>query len=137
MTNLDQLIQFAFENFSKSGRIPLLPHDAFEASRCELDMNVSDFLDQFSRRVAHQYFDGNLSFEVADCAMNSLNSYCLFRYDVSLPSYADGVYLAFDQGEYNHSGDDVGTDPEVKYTKQEIKEIVTRDCVLRAIGENL
>jgi hypothetical protein len=134
MSNLDQLINFGHEAFSESRRIPPLPHDAFEATRRASGMTVSDFLDYFSRRVAHQYFDGDLSFEVADCALNSLSAYCS-QLDVMLPSYANDVYLAFDQGEYKHADDEVGTDPEVKYTKSQIREIVMRDRKLGAFVE--
>lgn len=135
MSDLDQLIQFAHEAFSARGGIPPLPHDAFEATRRDSGMTVSDFLDRFARRVAHQYFEGDLSFEVADCAINSLSSYCLSQYEVILPSYANDVYLAFDQGEFIHAGDEVGSDPEVKYTKSQIRAIVVRDQILGAFVE--
>jgi hypothetical protein len=38
MSSLDQLIHFAHEAFSKSGGIPPLHHDAFEAVRCAAGM---------------------------------------------------------------------------------------------------
>ncbi|WP_057262513.1 hypothetical protein [Duganella sp. Root1480D1] len=136
MSSLVQLIHFAHEAFSKSGGIPPLHHDAFEAVRCAAGMTVSDFMDHFARCVAHRYHDGELEYEVADCALNSLNSYCLSQHQVMLPSYANDVYLAFDQGEYMHADDDVGTDPEAKYTKPQIQAIVTRDRILGVAVSN-
>ena len=135
MSDLDQLIQFAHATFSEAGGIPLLPHDAFETTRRAFGMTVSDFLDHFARRVAHQYFEGDLTFEVADCALNSLSSYCLSQHEVMLPSYANDVYRAFDQGEFIHAGDEVGIDPEVKYTTPQIRAIVVRDRILGAFVE--
>ncbi|MES2325466.1 MAG: hypothetical protein V4633_24720 [Pseudomonadota bacterium] len=135
MSDLDLLIQFAHEAYSATGGIPPLPHDAFEATRRAFGMTVSDFLDHFARQVAHQYFEDALSFEVADCALNSLSSYCLSQHEVMLPSYANDVYHAFDQGEFIHAGDEVGSDPEVKYTKSQIRAIVVRDRILGAFVE--
>ena len=130
MSNLDQLIHYAYEGFSQTAGIPELPQEAFETVRRALTMEVGDFMDHFARRVAHQYFASNLSYEVADCALNSLSMYCLSHYDVNLPSYADDVYHAFDQGEYVHANDEAGTDPEIKYTKPAIFALVTRDRIL-------
>lgn len=126
----DQLILFAHNGFSATGGIPPLRHDDVEAARRVFGKSVSEFLNHFARRVAHQYFAGKLSFEVADCAMNSLQSYCLSQYDATLPRYANEVYTAFDQGEHVHAGDAADTDSEAKYTRPQIQDIVTRDRIL-------
>ena len=130
---LDQLILFAHIGFSATGRIPPLRHEDVEAARRLFGKSVSEFLDHFARRVAHQYFAGKLSFEVADCAMNSLQSYCLSQYDAMLPSYANVVYAAFDQGEHVHAGDAGDTDSDAKYTRPQIQDILTRDRILGTI----
>lgn len=130
MSRLDALIRFAYANFA--GGIPILRHAEVEEVRATMNMSSADFFDCFARRVAHEYHAENISFEVADCAMNSLEAYCLAQYDVTLPSYARDVYCAFDQGEFNHRDDDASVDPELQYTKPEIQAIVERDRILGA-----
>ena len=134
MSRLDDLIRFAYNNFS--GGIPRLPHVEVERVRATMNLSPGAFFDCFARRVAHEYFAENITFEVADCAMNSVDAYCLAQYDVTLPSYARDVYYAFDQGEFKHPKDGASVDPEVKYTKSEIQAIVVRDHVLGAHSES-
>ena len=128
---LDVLIQnCAKEEEGRTG-IRSLRHDELERVRVVGNVSASDFLDEFARRVAHEYHDGRLSFEVADASMNALNAYVLHQYDVTLPSYAEDVYDAFDAGEYQHGGDDFAVDPEEKYTRPMIASLVIRDRILR------
>lgn len=127
MPSLDQLIRFAYQGFSQDRAIPILPHEDVESVRQSLALTPSAFFDCFARRVAHEYFAEKLTFEIADCAMNSLDGYCLAQYDVTLPSYANDVYLAFDKGERRLPGDD---NPEIKYTRPEIQALVVRDRIL-------
>ncbi|MBI3711485.1 MAG: hypothetical protein HY253_00760 [Burkholderiales bacterium] len=130
VSDLDQLIRFAFDGFV--GGIPVLPHEKVESVRRTLALSPSAFFDMFARRVAHEYDLEELSFEVADCAMNSLSGYCLSQYDVDLPSFAKEVYFAFDQGEFRHQGDHDAIDPEAKYTRPRIRSLVVRDQILGA-----
>jgi hypothetical protein len=132
VSGLDQLIQFASDGFAETNGIPMLPHEAVENARSALALTPSAFFEHFARRVAHEYDAEILSYEIADCAMNSLSSYCLSWYDVQLPSYAHEVYSAFDQGEFKHQGDDESVDPEVKYTRPQIRALVVRDSILGA-----
>jgi hypothetical protein len=130
LSGLNQLIHFAFNAFAEG--IPVLPHEEVESIRNALALSPSAFFDLFARRVAHEYDSERLSFEVSDCAMNSLSAYCLSRYDVDLPCYAQEVYFAFDQGEFRHQGDNESVDPEAKYTRPSIRSLVVRDRILGA-----
>lgn len=87
----------------------------------------ADFCDAFSRRVAHEYAAGRLSFEVADAAVNRLYFYGFHGEGNVFPEYSWDVYLAFDDGEWHRPGDPDTTDPELKYTRPQIIEIVARD----------
>lgn len=124
---LDALICNCAKQEGGRAAVRSLNHDAVERVRNAANLPVSAFLDAFARRVAHEYADGRLSFEVADAAMNALNVYVLHQYNVTLPSYAEDVYSAFDAGEFRHNGDDVDVDPEEKYTRPEIASLVNRD----------
>jgi hypothetical protein len=64
--------------------------------------------------------------------MNSLSAYCLSQHDVDLVCFAQEVYLAFDQGEFKHQGDNESIDPESKYTRHRIRSLVIRDRILGA-----
>jgi len=44
--------------------------------------------------------------------------------DNTLPDPAYPIYLAFDAGEYHHSGDALEVDPEEKYTRPEIDRVL-------------
>jgi hypothetical protein len=132
---IDQLIHHVYKVYSDTAAIPPFSHDDLEAARSVSGLSMSDFLDCIARRVAHQYFAEILSFEVADCAINSLSAYCLSQHEVMLPSYANEIYNAFDRGEYRHADDGVNEDPETKYTKPQIRAIVVRDRILGAISE--
>jgi hypothetical protein len=130
VSGLDQLIHLAFDGFAAG--IPVLPHQDVESVRNALALSPNAFFDLFARRIAHEYDSERLSFEVADCAMNSLSAYCLSQYDVDLPCFAQEVYCAFDQGEFRHQDDDESVDPETKYTRPTIRSLVIRDRILGA-----
>jgi hypothetical protein len=130
VSDLDQLIHFAFDGFAEG--IPVLPHEEVERVRNTLALSPGALFDLFARRIAHEYDSERLSFEVSDCAMNSLSAYCLSQYDVDLPCYAQEVYFAFDQGEFRHQGDNESVDPEATYTRPRIRSLVVRDQILGA-----
>lgn len=54
--------------------------------------------------------------------MNFINSKKLEVHDH--PELAYSIYLAFDEGEYHHDGDDINLDTPDKYTKPIILEIL-------------
>jgi hypothetical protein len=87
----------------------------------------SDVWNSLAIAIAERFLKGQLTFDVADHAINVLNS--LMIQDIgesegaqSLPEPADSIYLAFDRGEYGHHGD--GADPVEKYTKPELRKII-------------
>lgn len=113
---LDALIQRCdTEEMTDAGLAPFLGVVSREA-----------FCDIFSRRVAHEYAAGRLSFDVADAAMNRLWAYAYLGDEAFIPAYAREVFEAFDEGEFHHACDPPGTDPEQKYTRPLILELVAR-----------
>lgn len=135
MNKIDELIFHVYKVYSDTAAISPFPHEDLEAARSVSGLSMSDFLDSIARRVAQQYHAEILSFEAADCAINSLSAYCLSQHEVMLPSYANDVYNAFDRGEYRHAEDGVNEDPEIKYTKPQIQAIVARDRILGVIRD--
>jgi hypothetical protein len=87
-------------------------------------MAREQFCNAFSRRVAEEYAAGRLSFEAADAAMNRLWEYAGIGEEHFIPPFSERVFEAFDAGEYYHSEDPPGTDPEQKYTRPWIEELV-------------
>ena len=74
------------------------------------------FCDQFARRVAERYLAGELSYEVADRAMNGLYAYCYhLDSDRGMSGYAWAVFDAFEAGEYVHEGDGPEASPDETY----------------------
>ncbi|HEV8694545.1 MAG TPA: hypothetical protein VGQ93_10260 [Lysobacter sp.] len=116
---LDQLIRTC-------GAQPIAERDA-DAIRNQAGWSREHFCDEFSRRVAHGYAIGRLSYAVADAAMNRLYVFGYGNEDGVLPTYSWDVYRAFDDGEYRHYGDAEDVDPEQKYTRPQILELVARE----------
>ena len=75
------------------------------------------FCAAFASLVAKQYLSGAMIFEIADRAMNELYAYSYVDEDRGMPEFAWKVFTAFDEGEYQHSGDLADVDPEQKYTR--------------------
>ncbi|KFN41770.1 hypothetical protein N789_14765 [Arenimonas oryziterrae DSM 21050 = YC6267] len=90
-------------------------------------LHHEEFCDAFSRRVAHEYLAGRLTYASADQAMNCLDTFCHHSTERGMPEYSWDVYLAFDEGEYLHPGDPDEVDPVAKYTRPAVQEIVARD----------
>lgn len=95
---------------------------------CEISRE--EFCDMFAHRVAHRYASGYIDFDLADAAMNRL---FVFGYrDVNagdaLPDYAFLVFSAFDDGEYQHAGDNASVVPDEKYTRSKIMALIKKDA---------
>jgi hypothetical protein len=104
-----------------------LPYELLRQVACETGRSAPDLLDTLSRFVASEYFAGRMSFERADTIMNTLWTICVsldFCEDYDIPEVTTMVYLAFDAGEYHRQDDPPGTDPELKYTKPLIAELL-------------
>jgi hypothetical protein len=83
-------------------------------------------LNGLAHHVARQYYHGEMSYEVADRAMNAAYSLTvqeeyLAANDRTLPNPMVEVFEAFDAGEYHHHGDPQHIDPEAKYTRPMIE----------------
>jgi hypothetical protein len=121
-TQLDELIQSCSYPGSPNNH-PLID----SAIVSSLDgTSREEFCDAFSRRIALEYAAGRMRFEVADAAMNRLGEYAFLGDETFIPPYSREVFEAFDAGEYFHSEDPPGTDPEEKHTRPWILEIVGR-----------
>jgi len=90
------------------------------------ELSREEFCDAFSRRVAQEYGSGRMPFEAADAAMNRLWEFAFLGDEAFIPPFSREVFEAFDDGEYHHSGDPSETDPELKYTRPWILEILAR-----------
>jgi hypothetical protein len=94
----------------------------------ELGLSFDRLCDAISRQVARGYAEGRLSFGFCDGVMNHLYSYMLLEHDRVPPDFSYSVFLAFDEGEYQHRGDPEDSSPEDLYTKPMIAEILTSDA---------
>ena len=67
----------------------------------------------------------DLNFRFCDSVMNHLSAYMMLKHKRVLPTYSLSVFLAFDEGEYRHSGDAAGSSAEQLYTKPMIAKILS------------
>jgi len=98
--------------------------EEIEAYRGKLGVTVEEALNSIALTLARRYDAGEMAFFDCDIAANSLYSWCLLKRDHVLPEPALSVFLAFDEGEYRHSGDADDVDTEAKYTRPMIKELL-------------
>jgi len=86
----------------------------------------AEFCLAFAKQVAKQYLTSELTFDEADKAMNWLYavSYVTETAPGEIPDLALQVFDAFDSGEFHHPDDPRGVDPELKYTRPRIIELV-------------
>ena len=80
-------------------------------------------LDAIAQDVAHRYMIGSLTYNLGDAAMNHLFAYGSRR--GMLPEIMESVFLAFDEGEYVHSGDSPEITPDTR-TRPKIAEILAK-----------
>ena len=118
--SLDDIIRKAADN----------PFDTDEVAAVCVEQSITrdDFADLVSRTIASRYHSGELDFGFCDGVMNHLYAFITMRGDLPMPDYAYSVFLAFDEGEYYHTGDPPGSSPEELYTRPAIAEILTGDA---------
>src|SRR6187551_1752087 len=87
--------------------------DALAAS---MSMTREQFYEVVLMAVAESFHRGELAFDTADAVANEFWGLSEF----SLSGRAREVFLAFDEGEYHHSRDPVGSDPVQLYTRPQI-----------------
>lgn len=92
---------------------------------------VGELFDTISRRIVRGYTSGDLSFDFCDAVMNHVYSFMLLKHEMAPPDYSYSVFLAFDEGEYQHPNDSDDSSPEELYTKPMIAEILASDAKSR------
>lgn len=102
-----------------------------EFDQFALDQNLSfvALCNQIATQLAKNFLLGKLEYGFCDHVMNHVYSFMIdaLMEDIidDLPQPADAIYLAFDQGEYHHPGDDSSVNPAEKYTKPELVRILS------------
>ena len=87
--------------------------EEFNAAFAIYGASRSAFSDSFSKEITERYLAGSIDFDIADCAMNALSAWTPLE---DFSSYSWAVYQAFDEGEYMHPGQVIGSNEDV-YTR--------------------
>jgi hypothetical protein len=110
MESLEQLIQQA-----STGRIDRAEVESFCAAE---GIEVSDLCNRVALIVAERFQGGVLSYEDGDGVMNAFFALIVENQTVE-PAWS--IYLAFDEGEYDHAD---STDPVESFTRPQIRKIL-------------
>jgi hypothetical protein len=78
---------------------------AFNACARDLAVARDDLANLYAREVATGYLEGRYAWQDGDDAMNALSSLFNLSYE-GLRGLALNVFIAFDEGEYIHQGDE-------------------------------
>lgn len=104
--------------------------DEIAACCAALGGDTENALNAVALALAHRYDSGVMDHAACDAVANAMYSWCLLTTDRVLPEPAHQVFLAFDEGEYHHTADSRDVDPQTKYTRPMIKEVLrSRDAV--------
>ncbi|WP_369990820.1 hypothetical protein [Pseudomonas xanthosomatis] len=98
-----------------------------ELSLCarQLGLGPANLLNTLSIEVAERFVQGGMPYAVGDDIMNGLFPAIFdLGMDEQMPQPAFGIYLAFDEGEYQHVGDLEDWDPAERYTRPQLSEIL-------------
>jgi hypothetical protein len=110
MAALEQLIQQA-----TTGTI----NRAEVESYCVAEgIEVSDLCNRIALTVAKRFHAGTLCYEDGDGVMNAFFD-LIVENETAEPAWS--IYLAFDEGEYDHAG---STDPVESFTRPQIRKIL-------------
>lgn len=106
-------------------------HDEIAACCAALNMGeVDQALDTIALALARRYDSDAMNFGDCDVVANAIHSWNILTRNRELSGAALEVFLAFDEGEYRHDADSKDIDPETKYTRPAIKELLrARDAV--------
>lgn len=97
----------------------------FTAACEQMETSLEKILDTISLSIARRYLAGQIDFEYADAVMNGLFEVITLGHPTKFASdTAWSIYLAFDDGEWRHSGDSERIDPVEKYTRPQLVMIV-------------
>ncbi|MET3135595.1 hypothetical protein AAKU55_005907 [Oxalobacteraceae bacterium GrIS 1.11] len=111
--NTENILHKISENADQSA-------DIFNVALASHGGSRSEFSDSLAKEIAFRYFQGRLGFDVADCVINALAGWAPME-EFSARTWA--IYRAFDEGEYLHSGQEVGTNEEL-YTRPLLKKAI-------------
>lgn len=100
--------------------------DSFAAAEFDTALSVQggsrgEFSDNYAKQIAELYLMGSIDFRIADYAMNALSTWTPLE---DFSSYTWAVYRAFDEGEYLHQGQAIGSNEEV-YTRPLLRKAMT------------
>jgi len=116
MADLEQLIHRAIEGS--------LGREQIDSTCVSMQLPPNDLYNELALVIARRFISGDMGFEDADLAINSIWSLMIMstdrNSDLADPAYS--IYQAFDEGEYDH-GD--GEDPIEKFTKPRITELLS------------
>jgi len=121
---LEQLIKIASEYTGLDSAITT--KDVMEYCKHTLS-SIDDFANSFSKMIAERFYDNKYDYTFSDNAMNWLNIFMIGPMYAengidAMPEYAHRVYLAFDDGEWNHGDENIN--PVEEFTRPQIKEIL-------------
>ena len=123
---MDEEIRNLVAKCAKDGDTnPLWPdgHTAF----CTLHgINADHLYYLFSKHVALEFANGEMSYSDGDAAMNHLFGVA----GLDLTGFAMDIYEAFDAGEFFRDNDPVGTIPWQKYTLPYVMKALTNEDLL-------
>ena len=96
--------------------------DRFSAS---MSLTREQFYEAVLMHVAEAFHCGAIAFNTGDAVANTLWGLSNF----TLEGRARAVFLAFDDGEYHHRRDAVGSDPVQLYTRPQIEAVLRGESV--------
>ena len=85
---------------------------------------VRSLFEEVAEFIARGYENGNLSFDLCDGIVNGMYASFLELPLTQMPPVFYDVFLAFDAGEYDHTGDDTSVNPVEKYTNPQIRKVL-------------
>jgi hypothetical protein len=94
--------------------------NAFDKALASHGGSRSEFSDGFAKEVAKRYLSGLVDFYIADCAINALSIWAPLE---NSSACTRAIYKAFDEGEYLHQGQEIGTS-EVLYTRPLLRKVM-------------
>lgn len=112
------------ETSNAAGR---LAEDDVERWSQTLGLSRSDLYDRVALYLAQGFQSSELSFQFCDAVIYDLHSIITFA-DEARPTLFCEIFVAFDEGEYRHRNDELGTDPVEKYTLPMLAQITSRNA---------
>ena len=95
--------------------------------------SIADALNTLALDLALRYFDGKVTYPVADAVINNMHAYCT-RNIASMPNRTTpepffSVFLAFDAGEFYPADGIKNPSPEERFTRPQIAAILSKQRV--------